>query len=121
MLGFSPDGTSVAYSSDRSGSFEVYVQGLAGGSTALALTSNGRHNVQPAWSPDGQFIAFHEMAGGGIWIVPSRGGVARRVSDFGSHPAWSADGHRIVFHSEVLFDLNPGGSFGQASTIWMVD
>lgn len=45
------------------------VQGLTEGSTATPLTSNGRQNIQPVWSPDGQLIAYHEMAGNGIWIV----------------------------------------------------
>lgn len=95
MAAFSPDGTAIAYASDRSGSFEIYVQQLVSGGSPMPLTSNGRQNVQPAWSPDGKFITFHEAAGGGIWIVPSRGGTARRVVETGSRPACSPDGSRI--------------------------
>jgi Tol biopolymer transport system component/DNA-binding winged helix-turn-helix (wHTH) protein len=121
FLSFAPDGTSIAYSSDRSGSLEIYVQGVAAGSTAIALTSNGRHNVQPVWSPDGQFIAYHEMAGNGLWIVPSRGGVPRRISEFGANPAWSPDGRRIAFQSLPLTDIKPLRRPGALATIWIVE
>jgi Tol biopolymer transport system component len=121
FLAFAPDGKSIAFSSDRSGALEIYVQGVVPGSTATALTSNGKHNVRPVWSPDAQFIAYHEMAANGIWIVPSRGGVARKVSDFGSHPAWSPDGRRLAFHSLPTTVINSLGIPGALSTIWIVD
>jgi Tol biopolymer transport system component/DNA-binding winged helix-turn-helix (wHTH) protein len=118
---FAPDGHSVAFVSDVSGSLEIHVQGLAPGSVPVPLTANGRQNVHPAWSPDGQFIAYHEISGDGIWVQPSRGGVARRLSDFGSDPAWSPDGRLIAFSSRRVPDLGRVGAPLSASTIWIVD
>jgi Tol biopolymer transport system component/DNA-binding winged helix-turn-helix (wHTH) protein len=120
-LAFSPDGTTIAYSSDRSGALEIYVEGLAEGALATSLTPGAGQCIQPAWSPDGRFIAYAELAGNGIWIVPSRGGAARKLTEFGAHPSWSPDGRRLVFQSRPPADLNPGGSFGSDSTIWIVD
>lgn len=117
---FAPDGRSIAFSSDRSGAFEVYVQALAPGATPTALTANGRQNLQPVWSPDGQFIAYHEMHGGGVWVVAARGGVPRRLADFGSHPAWSPDGTRIAFQSMPVTNLAQTRAPGVLSTIWVV-
>lgn len=121
FLSFAPDGKSIAFSSDRSGALEIYVQDAVPGSTATALTYNGRHNVQPAWSPDAQFIAYHEMSSNGIWIVPSRGGVARKISGFGSRPAWSPDGRLVAFQSLPTNGINPLEIPGALSTIWIVD
>jgi Tol biopolymer transport system component/DNA-binding winged helix-turn-helix (wHTH) protein len=121
FLAYSPDGTRLAFSSDRSGALEIYVQGASTGSTPIALTSNGRHNVQPVWSPDGQFIAYHEMAGDGIWVVPSSGGTARRISDFGSHPAWSPDGTKLAFQFLPLLEITTMRRPGAPCTIWIVD
>ena len=121
-VAYSPDSATIAYSSDRSGALEIYVEGLAEGSVPTSLTRGaGQQAIQPAWSPDGRLIAYAELAGNGIWIVPSRGGAARKITDFGAHPTWSPDGRRIAFQSRAPADLNTGGSFGADSTIWLVD
>ena len=115
----SPDGSSIAYSSDHNGNFEIYVKPLASGGHEIQLTSDGAQNFEPAWSPDGQYIAYHSRDRGGIWIVPALGGVARRLTEFGSKPAWSRDGSMIAFQSEAIRDLN-GSAYGALppSTIW---
>ncbi len=118
---FSPQGDAIAYASDRTGSFELYVRALAGTASEMPLTSDGKYNVQPAWSPDGSLIAFHSH-GRGIWVMPARGGAARQLVAEGSHPAWSADGTRIVFQSDEPSDVTPS-AFGAQSggTIHTVD
>ena len=121
-VAYSPDSATIAYSSDRSGALEIYVEGLAEGSVPTSLTrGTGHQAIQPAWSPDGRLIAYTELAGSGIWIVPSRGGTARKITEWGAHPTWSPDGRRIAFQSRAPADLNAGGSFGADSTIWLVD
>jgi Tol biopolymer transport system component/DNA-binding winged helix-turn-helix (wHTH) protein len=109
----SPQGDAIAFASDRSGSFELYVRALSGTAAELPLTSDGLHNVQPAWSPDGSLIAFHSH-GRGIWVMSARGGVPRQLASEGSHPAWSADGRRIAFQSDEPSDVTPS-AFGAQS------
>jgi Tol biopolymer transport system component/DNA-binding winged helix-turn-helix (wHTH) protein len=109
----SPDGRSIVYASDVTGSLELYLMSLAPGSAEVPLTRDGGHNMQPAWSPDGQWIAFHSRRRGGVWIVPSSGGVPQQVVEFGSDPAWSPDSSTIVFTSDA------GGLAGQSS-LWTI-
>ena len=118
----SPDGSSLAYSSNHDGNFEIYVKPLASGGREIQVTSDGEQNFEPAWSPDGQYIAYHSRNQRGIWIVPALGGKARRLTEFGSKPAWSSDGSRIAFQSEALRDLNNGIVSGALppSTIWTI-
>jgi Tol biopolymer transport system component/DNA-binding winged helix-turn-helix (wHTH) protein len=97
----SPDGSAVAFASDRSGSFEIYVVGLAHGSQEIAITSDGQNNLQPAWSPDGRWLAFYSRNGGGLWVVPSTGGTPRRLVESGSNPAWSPDSNSIAFTTQA--------------------
>ena len=108
-----PDGHAVVYSSDATGSLELYLVNLVQGSGEVALTKDGGHNMQPSWSPDGQWIAFHSRRRGGVWIIPSSGGAPQQVADFGSDPAWAPDSRTIVFTSDA------GGLAGQSS-LWTV-
>ncbi len=54
---WSPDGTRVAYTSDREGTSQIYVRWLDSGQTAR-LTNLGFPPADPVWSPDGRQIAF---------------------------------------------------------------
>ncbi len=68
---WSPDGQFFAYSSDRSGKSEIWVQQLSGGD-AVQITSGPGANWQPDWSPDGKLIAFRSERGeGGLYATPS--------------------------------------------------
>ena len=68
-----------------------------GDGNRIQVTSDGGQNVESAWSPDGESIAYHSRAKGGIWIVPASGGSPRQVATLGSEPAWSPDGSRLAF------------------------
>jgi eukaryotic-like serine/threonine-protein kinase len=118
---FSPDGSSMAYSSDRSGGFEIYIKSLAPGGREIQLTTDGEQNLEPAWSPDGKVIAYYSWRRGGIWIVPALGGTARQLTEFGSMPAWSHDSTWIAFQSEGMRDLVSSSPAAQPpSTLWVV-
>lgn len=117
---FSPDGSSLAYSSDQNGDFEIYVKSLTPGGRDVQLTSDGAENLEPTWSPDGKLIAYHSRKRGAIWVLPALGGSARMVSDFGSAPAWSPDSSKIVFQSAPLSDMGQTALAMPPSTLWVV-
>lgn len=96
---FSPDGRSVAYTSAGSGNSDIWIQALDE-PTPDRLISSAAEDLQPDWSPDGASIVFRsERDGGGLYVVSRRGGVERRLTDFGHQPKWSPDGSLILFSS----------------------
>jgi DNA-binding winged helix-turn-helix (wHTH) protein len=71
---WSPDGRYIAYSSDRGGKFDIWVQQVSGGDP-IQITKGPGHHWQPNWSPDGKYIAYRSEEGeGGIYVVPALGG-----------------------------------------------
>lgn len=77
----SPDGTRIAFYSDRTGSQEIWVCD-ADGSNPIQLTSFGiQVTGTPRWSPDGKLIAFDSRIGGesNIYLVDPQGGVPRKL------------------------------------------
>lgn len=60
---WSPDGTRIAFSSDRNGNFEIYVMN-ADGTNQINLTNTAHSDFYPQWSPDGQWLIFHENMDG---------------------------------------------------------
>jgi len=116
---FSPDGSVLAFVSDRSGRLEIYARPLAPGGREMPITGDGQDNVQPAWSPDGRYVAYHSIRRGGLWLVPALGGTPRQIAAFGSAPAWSPDGRRIAFSSLGLASLDGIAQYGAA--IWLLD
>ena len=118
---FSPDGRSIAYSSDRSGRFEIYVRSVGSQGREVAITSDGKQNLDPAWSPDGKSVAFYSVERAGICVVGAQGGAIRQLTNFGSSPTWSPDSTRLAFRSVGVFSLTPNDALGNGtSTIWEV-
>ena len=109
---FSPDGGMLAYASDRSGTFQIYVRSIATGGRELQLTSDDRQNLEPSFSPDGQSIAYASIRAGAIFVVPVLGGTPRKLTDFGSKPTWSPDGRTIAFESNCVTSLSVTDALG---------
>jgi Tol biopolymer transport system component/tRNA A-37 threonylcarbamoyl transferase component Bud32 len=100
----SPDGTRLAFVSDRTGGWEIFVSDDSGGHV-VQLTSFGNLVADGIrWSPDGREIAFALLQTGNrdIYTVPVEGGSPRRLtsepSDEG-RPSYSMDGQSLYFRS----------------------
>jgi Tol biopolymer transport system component/predicted Ser/Thr protein kinase len=93
----SPDGNSFIYAGRDSDNWDIYFQRVGSTVPANLTTDSEADDTQPAFSPDGQRIAFRsEREGGGIFVMGASGESVRRITDFGYHPAWSPDGSEIV-------------------------
>ena len=96
----SPDGTLMAFVSDRSGSPQIWVKGLPD-RAARQLTFGDAPATSPSWSPVDDTIVFQRAADTGrqaIWAVDALGTEPPRVIfDTGWRPRFAADGRRITY------------------------
>jgi len=116
---WSPDGTRIAFDSDRDGNCEIYTM-TADGSSQTRLTNNSAEDTNPRFSPDGIRIAFHSNRDGNfeIYIMNTDGSNQIRLTDNPARdgqPSWSPDGTKIAFISNrdgnfEIYIMNTDGS-----------
>src|SRR5262245_2212486 len=100
---FSPDGKHIAFSSNRHGSYDVFVMPVQGG-RPTRLTFDSADDHPSGWSPDGQQILFASSRSTeyplrvDMYTVPATGGLARRISAFERRDgSYSPRGDLIVY------------------------
>jgi TolB protein len=114
-VSWSPDGSRIAFIADVP-PWRIFVLTVATGEVRALDTYGGeRSDWDPAWSPDGRWIAFASSRGDSydLFVYDTVGGGLRRLTS-GLHdewcPSWSPDGQTIVFAGDEK------GTFG----IWAV-
>ena len=109
----SPDGSKIAFVSDRAGQNNLWVMDADGGNPQAVFLDKGTRMLAPAWHPDGQSIvalrAFRTPGRGwhrrvtGIWNFPLDGSnPSKMLGDTFVHyyePTYSADGRYLYFHT----------------------
>ena len=123
----SPDGQQIIF--DLLGDlYQMPISGADGSrksGTPKKLTSGVSWDMQPRFSPDGQFIAFTSdrggkthQAGDNLWILPSSGGEPIQVTNESyrllNGPVWSPDGEYLVARKHFTSRRSLG-----AGEMWM--
>ncbi len=115
----SPDGKMLLFASRDGDDFDVFLQRV-GGANPINLTADCPFDdYSPAFSPDGNRIAFRsQREGGGLFVMGATGESPQRVSDDGFDPAWSPDGARLVYASENVEDAYSRSTVAQ---LWVLE
>jgi TolB protein len=117
---WSPDGTSIVFTSDRDdGNPEIYVMDADGSDQARLTNTPDFAESYPRWSPDGGQIAFVKSGPYGpdtttrIFVMNDDGSNVRRLTRGDAterDPAWSPDGQRIAYLSGGINIIDADGS-----------
>lgn len=119
----SPDGSRVAFVSNRNDKVELRLVNTGGGGHKRLVLVRGDDVLgSPAWSPDGSMLAFECKRGGAAGVqrlcrVGAEGGEAPDLTSvWAASPAWSPDGAKLAFvakdalGNEQLHVMNKDGS-----------
>jgi TolB protein len=98
-------GQSVAFVSDRSGVPQLYMMNSDGTSSAKLDLPDMGYVIDPAWSPNGQFLAFSWRRPSGNYDIYVMDVASRRIIELtrdagrNERPSWAPDGRHLVFES----------------------
>lgn len=95
---WAPDGKRLALAGDKYGSFDIWIAGLDG--AAQRLTSDGRYEVFPVWTPDGKSVVYVRMDD--RWLEHD-------VLELGAAGQGTP---RLIVSDKDFFDYQAGGNFG---------
>jgi Tol biopolymer transport system component len=139
---WSPDGSKIAFTSDRDLNGEIYVMNADGTGQTNLTNSRTRLDGFPVWSPDGRRIAFYSWRDGNaeVYVVNADGTgqinfTNNAANDRATETVWSPDGSKIAFYSRrdgngEIYAMNADGTgltnltnnaAGDGSPAWSID
>ncbi len=98
----SPDGTLAAYSSDETGTTEIYVRSFPDPGERTPVSEGG--GDFPRWSPDGNTVYYWTTGGGGVTFVAAR--LRREPTPL----VLSRDPLFTGLYFRAAYDLHPAGN-----------
>lgn len=113
---FSPDGAKIAFASDRSGHWDIWLI-EADGADPRQLTNDPLPELHPSWSPDGQRLVYCRLKSDGktgeLWLTePDPLGISRWLGE-GLFPDWSPREGLIAFQ-------RPRKGLKRDTSIWTI-
>jgi serine/threonine protein kinase/Tol biopolymer transport system component len=103
---WSPDGSRIAFDSDRTGAFDLYQKSSSGVGVEELLAESAQTKVPHDWSADGRFLLYVSIdpqTGRDLWVLPVEGNrkpwVFLKTSFDERQSAFSPDGRWVAYES----------------------
>lgn len=127
MPAISPDGTKLAFASNRAGNWDIYIMPARGGK-AVQLTSDSADETSPSWAPDGQRLVYARFNDSPdahlrseLWVTNPANNATANFIGYGVAPRWCpvpATGANAS--DKILFQLSRERG-RRAYGIWTLD
>ncbi|MFK7758814.1 MAG: TolB family protein [Phycisphaerales bacterium] len=124
MPSISPDGSTIAFATDRNGSWDIFLMPANGGNK-IQITNESAHDLHPTWSPDGTKLAFCRLGQQSgrweIWVTDVASDHGAQFIGFGLFPEWSPiAGTGVEGGDKILFQRSRERG-DRAFSIWTID
>lgn len=124
MPAISPDGTRIAFASNRTGNWDIFVMPVEGG-PPMQVTTDLAHEIHPSWSPDGTQLVFCRLGATSnrweMWVAQATSSPVMHFVGYGMFPEWCpVAGTGLMGGDRILFQR--GRERGdRAFSIWTID
>jgi TolB protein len=124
MPAISPDGSRIAFASNRSGNWDIYIMAASGGQ-AVQVTSDPAQELHPSWSPDGERLVFCRLgevsARWEMWVTDVASSGSSEFIGFGLFPEWCpVAGTGAGGRDKILFQRSRERG-DRAFSLWTID
>ncbi len=119
-----PDGSSIAFASDRAGSWDIYMMPSEGGKT-VQLTRDTSHDLHPTFSPDGTKVAFCRLGQQSgrweLWVQDVASDHGAQFIGFGLFPEWCPTPGTGTDGSDLILFQRSRERGDRAFSVWTVE
>ncbi|CAN5692834.1 hypothetical protein BH11PLA1_BH11PLA1_03050 [soil metagenome] len=124
MPALSSDGSKIAFASDRSGAWKIYVMSAQGGQS-VQMTFDGGSDLHPSWSPDGSRLVFCRLGSSSgrweMWVLDAQQPAAAEFIGFGMFPEWCTVSATGVNASDKILFQRGRERGDRAFSLWTID
>jgi TolB protein len=124
MPALSPDGTRIAFASNRSGNWDIWVMPVTGGQ-AIQVSTDSAHELHPSWSPDGQNLVFCRLGTSSgrweLWVADPYDAMASQFIGYGMFPEWSPVSGTGVNGSDKIVFQRSRERGDRTFAVWTMD
>jgi TolB protein len=124
MPSISPDGSTIAFATNRNGSWDIFLMPAEGGNK-IQITNESAHDLHPSWSPDGSKLVFSRLGQQTgrweMWVTDVASDHGAQFIGFGLFPEWSPIAATGVDGADKILFQRSRERGDRAFSIWTID